>query len=187
MCHAIHKRPATKPKEGTTLLKFIYGQLYNEKLAERYGRTPTNECPFFHKHNSCTHIAGECPDYEALRISRHNAACQLLHAAIRTTSKGGGALHKALNLVLITADTGLQPQTMDEALEDEGSAPTEAHTPLDWLAPLPITEDTSHKSHTDVSQDPRSIPRGLSAADGDAECTTFPRRIPGWVLRIEET
>jgi len=79
--HALHKKFTHSPWEGTTLLKFIYGQLYNDKLAMRYGHAPTNECPL-------CHIAGECPDHEALRISRHNAACQLIHAAIHKAAKG---------------------------------------------------------------------------------------------------
>jgi hypothetical protein len=87
---AIHKRLNSTPKEGTTLLKFIYGHLYNGKLAKRYGHAFTDECPLCHKPDSCTHIAGECKDHEALRIAMHNAACQLIHAAIRKTSKGGG-------------------------------------------------------------------------------------------------
>jgi hypothetical protein len=61
--------------------------------------------------DSCTHIAGECPDHEAMCNSRHNAACQLVHAAIRKTAKGGVALHSAPYLVLAMAYTGTQPMT----------------------------------------------------------------------------
>ena len=56
--------------------------------------------------NLCTHIAGECPDHENMRISRHNSACQLVHAAIRKTTKGGGALNSAPDLILVMSDTG---------------------------------------------------------------------------------
>ena len=87
------KRKIFNPKEGTTLLKLIYGQLYNSKIAGRYGHAPTKKCPLCHRLDSCTHIFGECPDHEAILIGRHNAAGQLVHAAIRNTSKGGGALH----------------------------------------------------------------------------------------------
>jgi hypothetical protein len=38
--------------------------------------------------------------------SHHNAACQLIHAAIRKSAKNGGALHNAPDLVLITGDAG---------------------------------------------------------------------------------
>ncbi len=41
---AIHKKLYSTPMKGTTLLKFIYGQLYNGKTAKRtrpYGRLPT--------------------------------------------------------------------------------------------------------------------------------------------------
>ena len=88
---SIHKRLNSVPKEGIPLLKLMSGQLYNGKMAKRYGHAPTNECPLCHKLDSCAHIARECKDHEALRISRHSAACQQVHAAIRKTSKGGGA------------------------------------------------------------------------------------------------
>jgi hypothetical protein len=61
--------------------------------------------------DSRTHIAGECPDHEALRISRRNAAYQLIHAAICKIVKGVGVLHSAVDLVLVMADTGTQPMT----------------------------------------------------------------------------
>ena len=117
MGRAIYKKLISQFKEGTTLLKFIYGQLYNGKLAQRYGHAPTDECPLCRKPDSCTHIAGECPDHEALRIARHKAACQLSHAAISKTAKGGGALHSAPILVLIASDTCTLPQTTANSLE----------------------------------------------------------------------
>ena len=67
-----------------------------------------DECLLCHKSDSCTYIAEECLDHEALRISHHNTACQLIHAAIRKTAKGGGALHTAPDLVSVAADTGSQ-------------------------------------------------------------------------------
>ena len=62
-------------------------QLYNAKIAQRFGHAPTDEYPLCHKPDSCTHIAGECTAHEALRISRYNALCQLVHAAILKTAK----------------------------------------------------------------------------------------------------
>ena len=62
-------------KEGTHILKFLHGQLYNGKLAKRYGHTPTDECPLCNLLDSCTHIAGEFKAHKNLSISRHNAAC----------------------------------------------------------------------------------------------------------------
>jgi hypothetical protein len=103
---ALHKKLIHSPWKGTSLLKLIYGQVYNGKLAKRYGHALTDECMLYHMPDSCTHIAVECPDREALHISRHDAACQLIHAAIRNTAKGGGALHSAPDLVLVMADTG---------------------------------------------------------------------------------
>ena len=44
MGHALHKKFTQSPWEGTSLLKFIYGHLYNGKLAKRYGHAPIYEC-----------------------------------------------------------------------------------------------------------------------------------------------
>jgi hypothetical protein len=68
-----HLREGTK--EGTNLLKFIHGQLYNGKLAKRYEHAPMQECPLCHRPDSCTHIAGEYNAHNNISISRHNAAC----------------------------------------------------------------------------------------------------------------
>ncbi len=92
------------PKIGATLLKLIYdNQLYNGKLTQTYDQAPTNECPLCHRPYSCTHFVGECPENEAHRLSRNNAAWKLVHAAIRKIAKGGGALHSAPDLVLVAA------------------------------------------------------------------------------------
>ena len=191
---ALHKKFNYHSWEGTTLLKFIYGQLYNGKLAKRYGHTQSDLCPLCQKPDSCTHIAGECPAHDALRISRHNTACQLIHAAIRKTAKGGGALHSAPDLVLVMADTGTQPTTTGTAmgtLSLTGEVPI-PHPPLeaypqDWLAPLPTTEEVRTRRHTDVSQDLRYIHWGPSPTASDAECTSAPRRLPAWILPHEDT
>ena len=120
-----------------------------------------------------------------MRISRHNAACQLIHAAIRKTAKGGGALHSAPGLALVMADTGTQPMTTGEDIRSLSPTPEEltshksAEThPHDWLAPLPTREEVSKRRHTDVSQDPKYIHWGLSASISDEECITAPRRLP---------
>ena len=110
----------------------------------RYGHALLDECPLCHILDSCTHIAGECPDHEALRISHHNAACQLIHAAIRKTAKWGGALQNAPDLVMVMVDTGTQPMTTGDSIESlsptseeislspvTGTPPTRlVHTPL---------------------------------------------------------
>jgi hypothetical protein len=144
--------------------------------------------------DSWTHIAGDCPDHKALRISRHNAACQLSHAAIRRTTKGGGALHSAHGLVLVMSDAGKQPMSTGDSIESLSPTSEDTNLPLttetrqyDWLAPLSTSEDIRHRRHTDVSQDPRYIHWSLSAAAGDTKCTAAPSRLPDWVLPREET
>jgi hypothetical protein len=114
--HVLHIRLVPNSIEGTNLLKFIYDQLYNGKPVYRHVHAPTDECPLYYSPDPCTHIAGECPDHEAHRINRHHAACQLVHAAIHKTAKGGGALYIALDLILVAVDTGIQSQTLDATL-----------------------------------------------------------------------
>jgi len=94
---ALHIRLVENPAGGTNLLKFAYDQLYNGKLALRYRHVPTHECPLCHLPDSCTHIAGKFKAHKNLTISRHNAACQLVHTAIRNAAKGGGALYNAIH------------------------------------------------------------------------------------------
>jgi len=138
---ALHVRLRENSKEGTNLLKFIHGQLYNAKLTKRYGHAPTDECPLCHRPDLCTHIAGECEFHQNLIISRHNAACQLIHAAIRNSAKGGGALYSTNDLRLVAADAGSQNQTTEEEFSSimtpilEGDHPSEGihHTLTDWL------------------------------------------------------
>jgi len=60
----LHTRVRVNAKEGSYILKFIYGQLYYGKLAKRYGHTPTDECPLCHLPDSCTHIASECKSHK---------------------------------------------------------------------------------------------------------------------------
>ena len=145
-----------------------------------------------------THIAGECSHHEALRIGRHNAACHLIHAAIRRTAKGGGALHSAPDLILVAVDTGTLLETTADSLDSLPSSSRDPNTPPNDEHP-PCEEDTSqdwlilhspprhdHRRHTDVSQELRYTQRVLSAAKSDAECTAAPRRIPEWILSHEE-
>jgi hypothetical protein len=102
---AIHKRLIENLADGTILLEFAYGQLYNGKLALRYGHAPADECPLYHPPDSCTHTSGECKAHKNLTNSRHNAACQLVHTAIRNFVKGGGALYNAKDLVVYATIT----------------------------------------------------------------------------------
>jgi len=176
------------------------GNSKTAKLPRDIGTLPTAECPLCHKPNNCTHKAGECKDHEAVRINRHNAACQKVRAAIRKTSKGGGALHTAPDLVLISSCTGIPSQIAEESFdlqspylgspssnEDNDPHPREHTSHSRWLDPMPNPSRVHRMRHTDVSRDPRYETWSLSAVDGDSECTAAPRRIPVWVLSTEET
>ena len=107
----------------------------------------------------------------------------------------GGGLHNAPDLVLLTSDTGSQPQTSEASLDALHSATTTEdpehdgglNTPMEWLEPLPYVEDTHRRRHTDVSQDPRYTNQGLAASDGDTDGTEIPNRVPTWVLPTKQT
>ena len=101
----ITKRRRDSPKQATLLLKFLWGQLYNGKLAHRYGHQNTSACRLCGAPDSCTHIVGACPANTPHIIKKHNAAVQLIHAMIRQASKGGAALHRS-PLTLISCDAG---------------------------------------------------------------------------------
>ena len=42
---ALHSYIRKSPKHGTSMLKFLYGELYNGKLAYIYKLAPTDACP----------------------------------------------------------------------------------------------------------------------------------------------
>ncbi len=119
----------------------------------------------------------------------------MVNATIRISAKGGGALHSASDLVMVTPDAGSYPLASQISLETLYSAHTTKankddgalHTPQDWLDPIPSTADTRRRRHTDVSQDPRYIHQDHSASDYDAECTTTPKQLIPWVLSQESS
>jgi len=83
--------------------------------------------------------------------------------------------------------TGEFLESLSPHTDDTNSPPSPETPQHDWLAPLPTVEGIRRKCHTDVSQNPIYNYWGLSATEGDAECTTAPRRIPDWVLPQVET
>ena len=107
----------------------------------------------------------------------------------------GTFLYCALDIVLLTADTGYQPKTTEASLMSLLSATTTEktgvargiNTPMEWTELSPCAEVTRRLRHTDVSQDPRYTIPGSSASDGDMECTEARTRLPPWVLPTEET
>jgi hypothetical protein len=114
---ALHSRIRNSPSKGITILKFLYVQLYNGKLAYRYGLAPTDACPLCDMSDSCTHIAAQCSQHNNHIISKHNAACQLTHAAIRTAFKGGDAIYYPHDLRLVSSEAGIKQRTREEDLE----------------------------------------------------------------------
>ena len=140
---ALHSYIRKSPKDGITILKFLYSQLYNGKLSYIYKLAPTDACPMCGLPDSCTHIAGECKSHNNKFISRHNAACQLTHEAIGTAFNGGDTIYSPHDLGLITMDARTKHQTTDEDISDLNTQSPHSKdyklstTPPDteWLAP----------------------------------------------------
>ena len=139
-------RSAGQHKKAKNHLLFLWGQLYNGKLAKRHGHAPTDACRLCGMPDSCTHIGGECNGSNGLFIKRHNAAVQLVRAMVRNCAMGGDALHST-PLVLVTCDAGAQPQTsMENVLAMDASAASDYYdkemeewrmrTPLARVVPL---------------------------------------------------
>ena len=133
---ALHSYIRKSPKDGITILKFLYGQLYNGKLAYIYKLAPTDACPLCGLPVSCTHIAGECKSYNNQSISRHNVACQLTNAALKTAFNEDDTIYSPHDLKLITMDAGTKHQTTDEDLSELNTS--SPHTQND------LTPSTSH-------------------------------------------
>jgi hypothetical protein len=74
-------------KQVTLTMKARWGQLWNRKLAHRYGMAASDSCPMCGQPDSVGHMLGGCshPHPQALRIARHDGAVRLLQTAI---SKG---------------------------------------------------------------------------------------------------
>ncbi len=117
-CTALHSYIRKSLKDGITILEFLYGQLFNGKLAYKYKLTPTDACPLCGLPDSCTHIAGEYKAHTHKFISRHNVACQLTYAAITTAFKGGGTIYSPHYLIIMSMDARTKYQTTDEDLND---------------------------------------------------------------------
>jgi ribonuclease HI len=191
---ALHSLIRNSPREGITILKFVYGQLYNGKLAYRYKHAPTDACPLCGLPDSCTHIAGQCNTHNDQFISRHNAACQLTHAAIRAAFKGGGTIYSPHDLRLVSMDAGTKHQTTDEDIadltltSDEQDLTTQTPPPnTDWLSNPPLTPFTPQRNRRiDVSIDTKTLLIQGEGEKYDEEGTKAPRYIPAWVLPQED-
>jgi ribonuclease HI len=71
-------------KHDMQLFKFMWGQLYNGKLALRYGHADNDNCPLCGYPDSCTHIGSGCKKQSGLYINRHNAAVRCISNFLST-------------------------------------------------------------------------------------------------------
>jgi ribonuclease HI len=62
-----------------------WGLLWNQKLAHRYGKAPTDSCPQCGQPDSVGHLLGGCDETQGIRTARHDQAVKIIQRAI---SKG---------------------------------------------------------------------------------------------------
>jgi hypothetical protein len=149
--------------------------------------------------DSCTHIAGQCSHHNNHIISRHNAACQLTHASIRTAFKGRGTIYSPHDLRLVSSDAGIKQQTKEEDIDAFTFPPSqdrEYHSQqqqqqplftIDWLNHAPPTTPPPRRNRrVDVSTDTNTLPPQGAAAIHDEEGKVAPRYIPAWALPQED-
>jgi hypothetical protein len=78
------------PAQRKLALQYRTGSMWNQKLAFRFGRARTANCPCCSKPDSATHIlSGPCaPQHSLMVTSRHNGAVGIVAKALRDGSRG---------------------------------------------------------------------------------------------------
>jgi exonuclease III/ribonuclease HI len=107
-----------------TVLKYRYGQLWNNKLALRYKFSDTDKCPLCHQTDGGGHIASGCQDpiMKRMYTERHNKAGRILLDAIYNGARGSD---------ICMADVGSQQRCEDDGAPYVGLN----HVPAEMLPP----------------------------------------------------
>jgi hypothetical protein len=116
--------------ERRTALKYRMGCLWNNKLARRMGRSPTDLCPLCKHPDSGGHITGHCqhPTMQKMYTSRHHSTARILMRAILKGSKGDR---------VISADIGNQHHCTEDGIQHwPNQVPASLLPPVE-SAPLP--------------------------------------------------
>jgi hypothetical protein len=110
------KAKETTAHERRTALQYRCGQLYNNKLAMRWGHTTTDKCPLCGQPDGGHHIASGCKALTKMYLARHHQAGRMILKAIL---KGERAAETAY------ADVGSK-----ENLQKDGASLTDGRHPL---------------------------------------------------------
>jgi ribonuclease HI len=141
--------------QARTLIKYLWGQQYNGKLAFRYGHADNDLCPLCGFPDSCTHMGSGCPEMKGSYIKRHNDIVRLLAGLFTTSPIGASAIHT--NPVLLYMDAG----SMESPLPPDFEVTVEAHRALhdQWKAFLPNDGLNTHTNTRleDVSIDMQAV------------------------------
>ena len=167
-------------KHAMQLFKFMWGQLYNGKLAHRYGHADNDNCPLCGHPDSCTHIGSGCKKHSGLYINRHNAAVRCISNFLSTGPTGADSLLAGMHLVSCDAGTQPLPDPTDlPALLDLQEAVLAQWAEVD-LDDIACGTDTRG---SDVSLDPATLKLALDRLHMSTDLPiTAPRRLPEWLL-----
>ena len=106
--------------QAKRLLAFIWGVMYTQKQAYRFGHSPDQLCPVCKTDtDSCTHVGSGCqdPEVRGLHIDRHNAAVRVIRQHISRSPVGASCITG--NLTLVSEDTGTKSLPEDILTEEE--------------------------------------------------------------------
>jgi hypothetical protein len=170
------------------LFKFLWGHLYNGKLALRYGHAATDACVLCKGPDSCTHIGSGCPSLKGLYINRHNAAVRLIATFLENGTKGASALHQSFRLLARDAGTLEQPMSEDfDTLVADA-----ARVLVEWAeVDTPTIIAGQDTRGTDVSLDPSALRAALDTFDdrynsGESPAQPLPPKyLPDWLLSAD--
>ena len=186
--------------QAKRLLAFLWGTMYTQKQAYRFGYSKDQICPVCTiDTDSCTHVGSGCrhPHLKSLYIDRHSAAVRLVRNFIDNSPVGA-------SLTLICEDSGRKPlpedlimtdnilETQQEFLRTTVKS-THIQSPPPWHSPMNHrTEDVTLdlKIHdqssvkTEYSPPPQSpLVNGRNTQETDNPC--IHQNIPEWVLPKE--
>ncbi len=130
------------PYETTNVLKLRCGNLYNNKLAHRYGRSTTSKCPLCRQPDGGYHLASGCPALSEAYIERHHATGMYILKAI----KGG-----RLGSTVVQADVGSNDKRTTEGLPDLPTSVPNNILPPSMIAEYEQADNDKPDSRPDIT------------------------------------
>ena len=180
--------------QAKRLLAFVWGTMYTQKQAFRFGYSKDQICPVCTiDTDSCTHVGSGCrhPHLKSLYIDRHSAAVRLIRNFIANSPVGA-------SLTLICEDSGRKPLPED-LLHDDNILekqeeflrnlpqttyvqPPPGHCPMNHRTQDVTLDLKDHNQAADREASPGSQPSHELRHEQTTEHSSIHQTIPDWVL-----